>query len=268
MKHKFLLAALLLLAVWQLQTAALRDPNNPPTARTGAPGETTCAASGCHSGGAYTGTVSVSGIPDTIVPNQTYTVTLQHASNASRAGFELTCLDSANTKCGTLTAGSGTSVGNVAGSGRQYVRQSTPKNLSGGSASWSFSWKAPVSASGNKATFYFTSLAANGNGKESGDNVFVGTKIAVFQSNVVATQESAKPAWVKMYPTVVHDVLHLVLTDAQSGTLQVFDRQGRQVLNTILSSNNTLQVNHLPKGLYLVQITAGGRQSTQKLFVE
>lgn len=268
MRHKSLLAVLFLLVVWQLLTAALRDPNNPPTARTGAPGETTCAASGCHSGGAYTGTVTVSGIPDTIVPNQSYTVTLQHASNAARAGFELTCLDSANTKCGALTAGSGTSVGNVAGSGRQYVRQSTPKNLSGGSASWSFNWKAPATASGNKATFYFTSLAANGNGKESGDNVLVGTKIAVFQSNVVATQESAKPAWVKMYPTLVHDALHLDLTDAQTGALQIFDRQGRLVLDTKLSAHNTLEISYLPKGLYLAQITADGRQSTQKLLVE
>lgn len=87
----------------------MRDPNNPPTARTGAPGETTCGASGCHSGGTYTGSVTISGVPDTIVANQSYTVNLTNTSNAIRAGFELTCLDNSNAKCGTLSTGSGTS---------------------------------------------------------------------------------------------------------------------------------------------------------------
>ncbi len=269
MKNKSLLVALMMIAGWQLLTSALRDPNNPPVARTGAPGETTCAASGCHSGGSFTGTVAISGVPDTVVPNQSYTVTLTHASNAVRSGFELTCLDGGNVKCGALTAGSGCSTGSNVSSGRQYVRQSTPKNLSGGSTSWTFTWKAPATAFNNAATFYFTSLAANGNGNNSGDNVLIGTKNVVFQTSVVATHESAQPGWLKLYPTVVNMELHLDLTDATAGTLRLYDQHGRLVLQTALTgSNNIVPVNTVPHGLYLAQITAGGRQSTQKLLVE
>ena len=38
--------------------SAKNDPKNPPVARTGAPGETTCQASDCHRGGSFVGTVT------------------------------------------------------------------------------------------------------------------------------------------------------------------------------------------------------------------
>ena len=127
--------SLLLLSVWYISTSSRKDPNNPPLARTGAPGETTCGASGCHSGGTFTGTVTISGIPDTISANTSYSVTLTNTSNAVRAGFQLTCLDSLNAKCGSLTNGTGTSTGSQSSTGRQYIRQSAPKALSNGAAS-------------------------------------------------------------------------------------------------------------------------------------
>ena len=119
----------LLIGCWFLLTNH-RDPNNPPVARTGAPGETTCGASGCHTGGAFTGTVAITGIPDTVTANQSYTVTLTNTSNAVRAGFQLTCLDGANAYSGTLTNGTGTSIGTSNSTGRKYIRQSSPKTIS------------------------------------------------------------------------------------------------------------------------------------------
>ncbi len=137
--------------------------------------------------------------------NQSYTVTLLHSSNAVRAGFQLTCLDNNNAKCGTLTSSTGTSIGNNNLLVRQYIRQSTPKNLSNGAASWTFTWKAPGTAAGNLAKFYFTSLAANGNGNNNGDNVLVGTKTVVFPDNSVSTSEPDPKQWMHVYPTLVQD---------------------------------------------------------------
>ncbi|MEO6040037.1 MAG: choice-of-anchor V domain-containing protein, partial [Saprospiraceae bacterium] len=129
MKFKSLLTLFGCVALWGMLTSTLRNPNNPPLGNTGAPSETTCQKSGCHASvGNFTGTVSLSGLPDTVAPDQTYMVTLTQTSNAVKAGFQLTCLDAANTKCGTLTAGAGSSLGTL--SSRQYVRQSAAKTLS------------------------------------------------------------------------------------------------------------------------------------------
>ena len=258
--------SLLLLASWQLLTASLRDPNNPPAARTGAPGETTCAASGCHSGGSYTGTVSISGIPDTIKPNTTYTITLTNASNATRAGFELTCLDnSGNAKCGILTNGTGTSIGNSGG--RQYIRQSTPKNLSSGTTSWTFTWTSPATIPGNAATFYFVSLAANGNGKESGDNVLKASKVVALPP-LVATHESPYASWVKLYPSITTDEVHIDLLRAASGHLALFNMQGQIVLQQAINATNTLEVGALSKGAYVAYIQFDGKTVVKKFAVQ
>ena len=188
MKFKSFFSILGTIALWGLLTSTLRNPNNPPLGNTGAPNETTCAKSSCHlNPGSITGTVSISGIPDTVTPNQTYQITLTNTSTAVKAGFQLTCLDAANMKCGNLIATPGNNVGNF--SNRQYVRQSTPKFLSGGSASWTFSWKAPATLPEDSIKFYFVSLAANNNGNNGGDNVLRSTKKVILR----ATSASREP---------------------------------------------------------------------------
>ena len=63
MTFKSLLSIFGMVAIWGLLTSTLRNPNNPPLGNTGAPSETTCQKSGCHSSvGNYIGTVSLSGI--------------------------------------------------------------------------------------------------------------------------------------------------------------------------------------------------------------
>lgn len=264
MKISILSVSFGVLALWSVLTGSLRDPNNPPTGRTGAPGETTCGASGCHSGGAYTGTVEISGIPDTITPGAIYSITLTQTSNAIKGGFEMTILDNSNVKCGTFTTGTGTSVGS--GGGRQYIRQSAPKTLSNGAASWTFTWKAPASAAGNAATLYFVSLAANGNNKNSGDNVLQGSKKVVLQS-VVATQEAPEAAWVNLYPSPVRDILNVDLKQHFSGQLSVFDLNGKEVMQQSLRQSNRFEISSLEKGMYLAQVSVGGKVVKRKFVI-
>lgn len=266
MKFKTLFTALLLFTAWQTLTSSLRDPNNPPTAKTGAPGETTCAQSGCHNGGSYTGSVSVTGIPDTVLPNNIYTLTITNASNAVRAGFQCTCLDAANTRCGTLTAGTGCSIGSS--NGRQYVRQSSPKTLSNGSISWNFNWKAPATLASSDVTFYFVSLAANGNGQSTGDNVLLGTKKVVFNQAVTATYESAMASQVRLYPSPAKDAVQLDLPKGETGALRLFDAQGNMVLQNLVSDNNQLNVSHLPRGLYIAKIELKDGLATKRLLLQ
>lgn len=257
MKLTTLHISTLLLGSWLLFTNH-RDPNNPPVARTGAPGETTCGASGCHSGGTFTGTVAITGIPDTVNANQSYTVTLSNTSNAVRAGFQLTCLDGANAYSGTLANGTGTSVGTSNSTGRKYIRQASPKTLSGGSTSWTFTWKSPATAADNKCTFYFVSLCANGNGGNSGDNVLVANKSVVLKT-VSSANEPGDTAsdWIDFRALPAQ--LNISLLEAVSGYVEVYDLQGRIVLTSQLGSENRIAIEELMPGIYIARVQAGGR---------
>lgn len=267
MKQKSLSILTLLLGAWVLLTNATINPSNPPTGKTGAPGENTCAQSGCHNGGSFQGTVSISGVPDTVAPGQSYTITLTNASNAVRAGFQLTCWDGANAMCGTLTAGTGVNIGSGI-QNKKYARQSAPKNLSNGSVSWSFTWKAPAIASGNKATFYFVSLCANNNGQNSGDNVLQASKSVVLQATSAAI-EPAKEAAVKFFPTLVQqNTIQLELLESETGYINIFDMHGKSILQQSLTKNNVLNFNALSKGIYTAHIQTEGKIATKKFVVE
>lgn len=254
-----------LLALWFGLTTGMRNPSNPPLASTGAPGENTCQRSGCHGGGNFTGNVQLTGVPDTIVAGQVYNLTLTHTSNAVRTGFQITCLDSLNVKAGTLTAGAGSNVGST--TGRQYVRHSAFKTLSAGTASWSFSWTAPATAGGNFAKFYFSSLASNGNGSTSGDNVLTANKKVVFAPTVGANDPGLERQ-VRLYPSPFTNQLTVELMDVPAATLRLFDAQGKLVAQKAIQTGATeITTTELPKGMYYAVITSGNL-STRKVLVK
>ncbi|MCC6413291.1 MAG: T9SS type A sorting domain-containing protein [Saprospiraceae bacterium] len=254
-----------MLALWFGLTTGMRNPQNPPLASTGAPGENTCQRSGCHGGGSFTGGVLLTGLPDTIVAGQVYSLTLTHNSNATRAGFQITCLDSLNVRAGTLAAGTGSNLASA--SGRQYVRHSTFKTLSAGTTSWNFSWTAPDSAAGDFAKFYFTSLAANGNGNTSGDNVLTANKTVVFAATVSANDPGLERQ-VRIYPSPFTNQLTVELNEVSAATLRLFDTKGNLVSKkAIQSGTSEMNTAELPKGMYYAVITAGNR-STRKAVVK
>lgn len=266
MRIKPMHATALLLVTWLFLTNSF-NPNNPPIGRTGAPGEVTCAASDCHTGGSFTGMVALSGIPDTVTVNQNYTVTLSNVSNAARAGFQLTCLDNSNAYVGTLTNGSGTSMATNFSNNRKYIRQASPKNLVGGSTSWTFTWKAPATASGDLCKFYFVSLCANNNGERTGDNVLVASKQVVLRSTSDALEapEAAK-TWVEFLAPLGSKSLKVNLLKSTKGQLEIVDMQGKAVQTSVLSTENQVDIATLPTGLYVAKIMAGGRVTAIQFF--
>lgn len=255
-----------MLALWFGLTTGMRNPQNPPLASTGAPGENTCQRSGCHGGGSFTGAVLLTGLPDTIVAGQVYNLTLTHNSNATRTGFQITCLDSLNARAGTLAAGTGSNLASA--SGRQYVRHSTFKTLAAGTASWNFSWTAPDSAAGDFAKFYFASIAANGNGSTSGDNVLTANKKVVFAAPTVSANDPGLERQVRLYPSPFTDQLTVELSDVQTATLRLFDAQGKLATEkAIQTGTSEISTTELPKGMYYAVITSGDL-STRKAVVK
>ena len=162
------------LAVIGAATLGFARSGNPPDARTGAPGESTCA--GCHGNlNVGDGSIIVTA-PDSFAPGDTVDITVQvEDPGQTRWGFELTVLDDANAPVGDIividparTQLSGS------GGGRRYLKQTgagTDWGVPNISPGWSFRWASPVPTP-EVVTFYIAGLAANGNGSTGGDYTY------------------------------------------------------------------------------------------------
>jgi large repetitive protein len=154
--------------------ALLASSGNPPNGYTAAPFDNNC--SSCHGGNnpsGFDGSVTLEGLPGTIVPGTTYPLTLRMtaaAGNPNRGGFQIVVVDGSNNNYGDLTALTANGVGAEFFGSREYVDHRNPKNFSGNGSeiSWSFDWKAIGTPAGNTAKFYFIGNFCNGSGS-SGD---------------------------------------------------------------------------------------------------
>lgn len=131
------------------------------------------AVSGCGGGGCHTTSnntsITLTGIPAAgFVHGTSYTCTLTvNNGTKSKAGFDMTC------SVGSFTAGAGMSL-----NGTTELYHNTPKTITGGTVSWTFTWTAP--ASGNLVTFNVAGNAVNNNGNATGDEFWTD----VFSHNV------------------------------------------------------------------------------------
>jgi len=156
--------------------------NNPPTGKTGAPGEGLC--TDCHSSGnpgGFDGGIQVTGFPSTITPNGIYplTVTVSNPNGlAEKAGFQFTILNAANQKFGEFSAAS--PFCSISLGSRDYVAHSPAIDFPGGNVvTWSVTWTAPPSGASQLIKLFAAANIANGNDGSSGDwivtNQFTGT---------------------------------------------------------------------------------------------
>ncbi|MGH9838998.1 MAG: choice-of-anchor V domain-containing protein [Blastocatellia bacterium] len=158
----------------------------PPIGRTGAPAlgsfpaELTC--QGCHSSfvlNSGPGTLTVTGLPTSYMLGQEVTVTVTiNQADRMRFGFEATVLDDLGRRAGDLTVTEAERTRIVDGTGayvgRQYVQHIAGGIMPNGTNqnSWTFRWKAPATNVG-RVTVYVASNAANGNGNNSGDYIYI-----------------------------------------------------------------------------------------------
>jgi hypothetical protein len=180
MKQKFRLIyplfTLTLIASVFMSYSGGRDDNY-----AGAPSDSgTCA--NCHGGGSTTGSsVLLSNVPTSYLAGQSYplTLTLQHGDPiaSSVGGFQIVATNgTTNTMVGSFSipANSGMRVNNVS-----RLTQSTPKNLSTGTTSWTFNWVAPTSGAPANVVFYYVGNAADGTGGTDADAILTGNTSTV-----------------------------------------------------------------------------------------
>ncbi|MBL7814734.1 MAG: T9SS type A sorting domain-containing protein [Saprospiraceae bacterium] len=187
----------------------------------GAPGDvvsTGCSdpGQGCHDLAPTTGaSITLTGVPSSYIAGRVYPLTLTVSDpTMSRAGFQIVAKDAAAanayTNIGTFSSVTGTKVitGTTASSnGPGRLVHSTDKAMTGGSASWTFNWTAPSTGLPANIVFYYSGVAADGDGNEgtfgnSGDksvwgntgNIPIGVELMSFEASLLKSSH-VKLAW-------------------------------------------------------------------------
>ena len=228
-------------------------------AYSGSPGDGGTSCTDCHSGGNFGASVAIThNIPDTgYLLDTNYNVTVTASSSASKHGFQMTAEKvSDDSKIGTLIAGSSSSLTN----GNANITHTSASN-----SSWSFQWKSPATDEG-RVTFFAASVAANGNGGTSGDQVVTGDSGSISSLSVA----DAKLLDFKMYPNPSITYLTIQLpSGGNEATVEFYDAMGRLSLSKkIDTSDPQINVSNLSSGVYLLKVLSEGKVGTQKFIKE
>lgn len=185
--YKFLIVAGIAIVV--LPVFYLSWRTNPPNYNTGAPGEFTCNV--CHApddNKPINGILSITGIPDTVVPDQTYRVkiTLNVTSGiAVGGGFQVTLIGKDLRQFGTFSNATG-NAGIEQQIFRQYLEHSGSNLFTNNVIEWEADWHSPaLSTLSQTFQIYATAILGNGDSTALGDNLVTFRDSAYFKSDYV-----------------------------------------------------------------------------------
>lgn len=185
-----------LVIVFLIPLIVWSSSRNPPLARTGAPGEGTCAS--CHSGGFGGGTVAIaSSSGNTYTPGVTQhlTVTISDG-NASAWGYEMTAVQASATSTGAGSFVATDTNSSVRASGtKSYAAQLNDFAGTTGSHSYAVDWTPPATNVGN-VTLYAAGVGADNSGDTSGDSVYT--------TNLSLTPASSGSPSLSLSPTTLN----------------------------------------------------------------
>ena len=219
MKHGLFITILLIL----YGNTASGFLSGPIAGRTGAPNDIcndlTCNMTPCHdSYGLNTGKAAFSIIaPSTYEKGKTTNIVVEF-TNASTSlhGFEITAMDTTNTKIGTFTSTDDTT------QTESYLNQYAAHTTIGtAESSWTIQWSAPSENVSGPITFYAAGNEANGDGTSAGDYIYTSTA-------TVSLAEECEPATLKVKPK------KLVMRRGKSAVITV----------TVKGENNEPCANH------------------------
>ena len=153
--------------------------NAPPSGRTGAPGEGTCA--NCHGGNnaqGLDGTMTITGLPDVVSPSTTYRVGVEITNPngmSSYAGMQMVALNSNNQNAGTM-ANASMSARIKQNSNKTYLEHNPALVYDANRvAAFTMDWTSPAEPDPN-VTFYAAGNIADGGGGSANDLIILETK--------------------------------------------------------------------------------------------
>ncbi|MES2286614.1 MAG: choice-of-anchor V domain-containing protein [Bacteroidota bacterium] len=254
----------------EYSSPAIGSTSGSPAGRTGSPGDgVSCAASGCHSGGAtpQVGLIT-SNIPiEGYSPGQTYTITgTITTSGKTKFGFQISPQNTTGSLKGSLIL-TNTSATQLVGSGKYVTHKSTGTSFPSGTATWSFDWTAPVAGSG-ALTFYGAFNSSNNNGSSTGDAISL-SSLAVSEGPVGIADINDNSNQVVVYPNPVSDKLYITtsLTGSENMTVDIFDVAGKLVKES-KNADGPIDFNDITKGYYVLKIKTPDGVFTKKVVKE
>lgn len=103
---------------------------------------------------------------------------------------------------------------------------------------------------------------ASGSYYNPGLGAYAGFSIAT------GVEEKLLKLQVKIYPNPAHDLLQVEWTKPTPGIISIMDLTGKNIFTKAISqSDRTIHTSEIPQGLYIVKISSGNQQSTQKLMI-
>tara|TARA_B110000902_G_scaffold242122_1_gene293147 strand:+ start:1583 stop:2365 length:783 start_codon:yes stop_codon:yes gene_type:complete len=254
-KHYFFNFLLLLIPVSAF--ILMSNSSGRTSGSSGSPGDGGKTCTECHAGGNFSASLQIT---DDIPAggyelNTDYNITVTNTSTASKHGFQVTAEKTSNdSKVGIFTAGTGSQ----AFSNDNYLTHTTSGNNQN---SWSFTWTSPATDEG-EIKFYSASIAANGNGGTTGDQVVTTSTGGVTTLGIPA----AKRLSFEMYPNpALEDVTIQLPSDSEKATVEFYDNLGKLALKkTISSSNDKMNVKELTSGTYILKVISEDKIGSQK----
>jgi len=198
-----------------------------------------CGGGGCHASSASpTTSVSLVGVQAvTMKPGETmqFTIEIAHESR-TRAGVNISVKSSltSQTNAGTLIAGAGLFL-----SGGELTH-SSPKTISGGKVTYTFSWKAPAEA--GIYNMLATGNAVNGNGRQDANDIWnFMTPVQITVEAATSVQESSIPVVTSLASPLPSSDLVSVAFDAEPQErfeTSVTDAQGQRVYEGMMTTES------------------------------
>jgi len=257
------------ICITDFTSTAHSNAGGAPIARTGSPGDgANCV--GCHtgalasSGGSITSNVPVTGY----IPGTTYTITATiSAAGINKYGFQVSPQGTTATQKGTLVVTNAIETKLIGTTGK-YITHKTGGTTGTGTKTWTFNWIAPVAGSGN-AILYGAFVAANGNGSNSGDQVFL-TSLLIQENLTAGIMDIANNAdsWI-VYPNPASDNINIESLDvrAEIKSLDLYDITGKRLKSIsyeTFSQTQNFDIADLPSGVYVLNIQTDKSVITKK----
>lgn len=256
--------------------SANSNGNGAPAAKTGSPGDG-ASCTGCHSGTAtsQTGWIT-SDIPSGgYTAGSTYTITATAtASGINEFGFEISPQNTSGTLMGSMTVTNATETKLI--SNKKYITH-TSSGTSGtnNSKSWSFSWTAPATGSGD-VTFYGAFNAANGDNDDSGDKIYTSILTVSEAITTDIKETSTENNSVSIFPNPIYSSFSVSYTTEEISKIRIelIDISGK-VISKLLETNRSkgsftenfeLEAG-LPSGIYFIKTSIGNSSSLQKVMI-
>ena len=190
--------------------------------------------------------------------NTQYDVTITNSAGDQKNGFQVTAeKDSDNSKVGTFSTLNGANDTKTV-NGNSHI---THTNAGNDQNSWSFKWTSPSSDQG-KITFYGASVSGNGNGGNSGDQVFIGKS----SSTPSLSLSKQKGLNFELFPNpALENIIIQLPSGSENASVAFYDYTGRLALTqTISQINNSINVQNLSSGVYILKVLADDKIGTQK----